>query len=209
MIYYATTKDLMQEYSKLSKHKIDNTNFVVLSNRIRITKDRPNVLSATHLMINGGELRGVGLDVPTDSSLARDQFKFFLLKNPKSLALVVNMIECDIGAGEDSLLLCSPEELKVGYMQTIADVVYDLFHYEIHHYPKEPDFDPEDTIKRVLYYKKQIKKLKFKMMSDGELMRYIQRLPKKKLKKELKRRGENIEGLTRKEMEQLFFDYVR
>ena len=46
-------------------------------------------------------------------------------------------------------------------------------------------------------------------MSDGELMRYLQRLPKKKLKKELKRRGENIEGLTRKEMEQLFFDYVR
>lgn len=204
MIYYISTKDLMKKYSKLPKKAIDDTNFIVLSNRVRITKERQNVLSATHMLINGGQLKGVGMDIHTDSPLARDQFKYFLLKNPKSLSLLVSMIECDIAAGENSVLICSPEELKVGYMEVICDVINELFHYRINQYPEKSEFDPEDTIKRVLYYKKEIKKRKFDMMSDGEKLRYVQKLSKKKLKKALIKQGEDVDGLSRVDMEDIF-----
>lgn len=201
----------MKSYSKMPIDVINSTNFIVVSSRIRITKDRDNVLSASHLLINGGHLKGVDINLDIDSDLMKKEFKYFLLKNPKSLALLVSMIECDIVEGENSVLLCTPNEMKCGYLKVIADVVWDLFHYKIYKYPANDvctKYDKKDVIKRLIYYKKQIKKIRFATMSDGEKLRYVQNLSNKELKKELKKRKEDYEGLDRKEKERLLLEVM-
>ena len=47
MIYYMDTVTLMKKYSKLPIDVIENTNFIIISSRIHITKDRDNVLMAS------------------------------------------------------------------------------------------------------------------------------------------------------------------
>ena len=85
----------------------------------------------------------------------------------------------------------------------IAEAMEDLFHFPVCKYPEERAFDLEDVLTRVLYYKKEIEKLRIKKMSRVEIRRYIDKLTKKKLKKELKRRKLDYEGLDYEERKAL------
>lgn len=202
-----STKELMKYYSKMPKKVIDKTNFITISTYIRITKERENVLSAGHLFINGGMLKGVGLN-DTDSLNAKNEFKFFLLSHYKSLAFLVTIAECELTSDFNTILLCTEEEMKAGYMYTIQEVFFDLFHYPILTISDShiDQYDKKDVIKRILYYKKKIKKIRMENMSDADLVRYIQKLSDKELKKELKKRDEEYKGLDRTEMELLLHE---
>ena len=46
------------------------------------------------------------------------------------------------------------------------------------------------------------------MMSDGEKLRYVQKLSKKKLKKALIKQGEDVDGLSRIDMEDIFLQNI-
>lgn len=200
MIWYLTTKDLMERYTKRSISSIEKTNYVVISSRVRITKDRDNVIQASQLFINGGLLRGVGM-MEADSFLVKDNFKEYLLGKVPPLAFICSMIECSIMENEDTVLICSPNEMKTGYMKIIADVIMDLFHYPVMPYPEvDVDFDLEDVIKRLIYYNENLKKLRESNMSPSELRNYIQTLSKKELKKKLKKLDMYYPNMSKKDM---------
>ena len=74
MIYYMDTVTLMKKYSKLPIDVIENTNFIIISSRIHITKDRDNVLMASNMFINSGMLKGVGMEADSDPEKARFNF---------------------------------------------------------------------------------------------------------------------------------------
>jgi hypothetical protein len=197
------TNSLMKKYAKSPMTEIENTNFIIISSRIHLTKDRDNVLVATNLFISAGMLKGVGYEIETDSYLARQNFKSFLLREPKPLTLICSMIECFLTAGENSVLLCSPNELKTGYMQVITEVIEDLFHFPIRKYPNEEPFDFKDVAERVLYYKEQVSKLRLLKMRPTELRKYVNKLSKKELKKELKKRYLPYKDMDIEEMRHL------
>lgn len=203
MIYYMDTNSLMKKYAKRPMEDIENTNYIIISSRIRLTEDRDNVLMATNLFVSAGMLKGVGYEIETDSYLAKQNFKSFLLREPKPLSLICTMIECFLTAGEDSVLLCSPNELKAGYMQVIAETIEDLFHFPIREYPKEEPFDFKDVAERVLYYKEQTNKLRLLKMRPTEVRKYIRKLSRKELKRELKKRDLDYKGLEDDELRSL------
>lgn len=203
MVYYMDTNTLMKKYSKLPVEVIDKTNFIIISSRIKVTKNRDNVLVASNLFINSGVLKGVGMEMDSNPELALQNFKGFLLKEPKPLSLLCGTIESYLVADENTVFLCSPKEMNCGYMKMIAEAMEDLFHFPVCKYPEEQAFDLEDVLTRVLYYKKEIEKLRIKKMSRVEIRRYIDKLTKKKLKKELKRRKLDYEGLDYEERKAL------
>ena len=61
----------------------------------------------------------------------------------------------------------------------------------------------KDVIERLLYYKKEIKKLHIQKMTMPDIRRYVKNLSKKKLKKELKHRKRDYEGLDIDDMRKL------
>ena len=91
-------------------------------------------------------------------------------------------------------------------MEIIATAIEELYGLPVRKFPEEADFDLRDVITRVLYYKKEIKKLTFKQMKPVQIRKYVKALTKKKLKKELKRRDLDSEGLTMEEMQTLLED---
>ena len=114
MVYYMDTITLMKKYSKLPIEVIDKTNFIIISSRIKITKNRENVLMASNMFINSGMLKGVGMEFDSDPEQALENFKRYLLKEPRALSLLCASIEAYITAGENTVFLCSPNDMKVG-----------------------------------------------------------------------------------------------
>lgn len=206
MIYYMDTVTLMKKYSKLPVDVIENTNFIIISSRIHVTKNRDNVLMASNLFINSGMLKGVGMEMDSDPEQARFNFKMFLLREPKPMNLICSSIEAFITANENTVFLCSPKELKVGYMQIIADVIEDIYHFPVCEFPEERDFDLKDVVERLIYYKKEIRNLHIQKMKPFEIRKYVEKLSKKKIKKELKHRKLDYEGLDIDEMRKLLED---
>lgn len=206
MIYYADTITLMKKYAKEDPEVIKKTNFIIISSRIKVTKEYENVLMASNMFINSGMLKGVGMELDSDSELAKEKFKFFLLREPKSLDLIISTVQAFLVADENTLFLCSPNELRSGYMQIIAETIEDLLHFPVCLYPEERSFDLEDVLERLLYYKKEVKRLHRMKMRPAEVRRYVTGLSKKKVKKELKHRKLDYDGLDLDEMRKLLED---
>lgn len=201
MIWYLTTDDLMKKYVKLQTvEELEKTNYLIMSSRIRITEERENVLNISNLFLNAGMLKGVGFNTESDSILAKEEFKNFLLKNPNALSVICAMIECSILEGEDTVILCSPNELKCEYVQLFTLVIEELFHYPIHRYPDVEEIDLEDVIERILYYKKTLKEFTIKNGTEDQRKKMFANMSKKELKRRLKKRHLYDEDLSKSEM---------
>lgn len=184
-----TTVDLMEKYSKRSVAELEHTNYLIMSSRIRTTIERDNVLNISTLFMNAGMLKGVGFATESDSILAKEEFKNFLLKSPKGLSIICAMIECSLLENEDTVILCTPDELKCEYLPLFAEVVSEVFTYPILRYPMVLKPDMEECIKRLLYYKKSLKEFMLNNASDLDREKMLTDMKKKDLKKELKKRG--------------------
>lgn len=200
MIWYLTTEELMEKYSKRSVEKLERTNYLIMSSFVRITTERDNVLNITTAFQNAGQLKGVGFDTEPDSILAKEQFKNFLLKNPKAMSLLCATIECALIEGEDTVIICTPNEMKCKYLEVFAEVVEDIFGYPILRYPEETTMDVEEVIKRLLHYKSSIKEYLLSQSNDMDRIKMLERMGKKEIKKELKKRGLYSKDMTKSEM---------
>ena len=200
MIWYLTTEDLMEKYSKRSVEELEKTNYLIMRSRVRTTIERDNVLNITNLFMNAGLLKGVGFNTESDSVLAKEEFKNFLLKNPKGLSVICAMIECSILEDEDTVIICTPNELKCDYLQVFCEVVSELFHYPILRYPATMELELEEAIQRLLYYKKTVKEYVIAQASDMDRMKMLGNMKKKELKKELKKRGLYSSSMGKEDM---------
>ena len=200
MVWYLTTEDLMEKYSKRSVKELEKTNYLIMSSRVRTTIERDNVLNITNLFMNAGLLKGVGFDTESDSVLAKEEFKNFLLKNPKGLSVICAMIECSILEDDDTVIICTPNELKCEYLQVFCEVVEELFQYPILRYPATMEPNLEETIQRLLYYKKTVKKYMMSQASDMDRLKMLEKMKKKDLKKELKKRGLYSSSMEKEDM---------
>ena len=209
MVWYMDTVDLMEKYVKRDYDKVMKTNYILISSRILTTKSRENVLNATNLFVNSGMLKGVRFETDPDSFMSIEEFKSFLLKNPKSLALICDMIESAILDNEDTILVCSPNEMKCKYMEVIANTAEELFGYPICRYPEEKPFDLEKVIKRVIYYDKKLEEVFLYLLPDSEKLKKIQQMTKKELKARLKKEGFYCKGMTKDEMIDEVFDLYK
>lgn len=209
MIYIIDTVDLVKKYYKVDYEEIMTTNYIIIGSRVMITKNRKNVHNASNLFINTGMLRGVSFDVEQTSQEAFGQFKDYVLKHPSSLKFLCNIVESLILDGESTLLICSPNEMKIGYMQTIATLMYDLFRIPVCRYPKEELFDLKEVIQRLIIYTEAADRNLLRYVPEDQMIQEIKAMDRKKLKQELKHFNIFSNQETKKEMREDLIEFYK
>ena len=206
MIWYCTTKELMKSYSERSVKDLEHTNYIIISSRIVTTKSHDNVFNATNFFLQSGSLKGTRFSEEPGSISSKEKFKSFLLQDVKSMGFLCSLIECSVLENEDSIFICSPNEMDVGYMQVIAETIYTLFQYPVLRYPDSRDIDLKEVITRLVYYKEENLNLRIRTSTGPELETVLKKLDKEKLKSILKERRIYQKGMSKREMIETIID---
>ena len=191
----------MEDYSKRPLCCIERTNFLPLSCKIRATEDHENVLNISATFLSAGMLKGIRFTTDPDSEEGIEQFKSFLLKDIRALSILLSVVETDIMqlGKEDTVFICSPEEMKLKYMTTLSSAIYQLFGYQMYRYPEEAVYDIEDVIKRILYYRRSIQE---HVIRYEPRKRYgvLNEMERGELKRLAKKHGVYYKGMRRQEI---------
>ena len=146
-------------------------------------------------------LKGIRFTTDPDSEEGIEQFKSFLLKDIRALSILLSVVETDIMqlGKEDTVFICSPEEMKLKYMTTLSSAIYQLFGYQMYRYPEEAVYDIEDVIKRILYYRRSIQE---HVIRYEPRKRYgvLNEMERGELKRLAKKHGVYYKGMRRQEI---------
>jgi hypothetical protein len=185
----------MKEYSKLGMKQANDTNYLIFSGKIVNTQSRENVLSIYTVFNACGLPKGVQINTDLNSFNAREEFKSWLLTRPKEILFLVEIILNDLTTNENTLFITTPSE-KYG-VDILADVMGDLFSYKMKRYPEEADINLEGCLERLMIDYAKDPYSKAKLLSKKK---------KKFVKKYLKNKGMETNGLSKSEMIDLILD---
>lgn len=176
MLYYMSSKVFNKLFLNHESDKdILNCQYVLVSYRIRAGGGRNNVVA-----YNGFYPVSEVLMMDKDSDRCKKAYYEQLdgLKN-----IIAILIKGSIEKKFNIIFMCSAKEYKMGYMQLIAEYIYDKFGYPVYNYSDYVnckceliDFDKDKILKKC---NKLIKKDKIKSMSDEQLEHMIKKHPHK------------------------------
>lgn len=206
MIYSIDTDQLMKEYSKLGTEQCcDNTNYLIFSGKIINTQSRPNVLSIYTVFNACGLLKGVQINTDLNSIQAREEFKSWLLTRPKEILFLVEIILNDLTTDEDTLFITTPSETAM--IKIMADVIGDIFSYKMKRYPDEAEINLNDCLAKLNYYFSASDELMIDSTKDlSTKAKLLSSKSKKYLRKFLKNKGLETDGLSKTEMIELILE---
>jgi hypothetical protein len=194
----------MKEYSKLGTDMCyKNTNYLIFSSKIVNTQSRPNVLSIYTVFNACGLPKGVQITTDLNSSQAREEFKAWILTRPKEILFLVEIILNDLTTKENTLFVTTPSEKNM--INIMADVVGDLFSYKMKRYPEEAEIDLEQCLNRLNYYVSASDELMIDTVvtDPSSKAKLLSKKSKKFLKRFLKNKGFETDGLSKNEMIEL------
>jgi hypothetical protein len=195
----------MKEYSKLGMKQANDTNYLIFSGKIVNTQSRENVLSIYTVFNACGLPKGVQINTDLNSFNAREEFKSWLLTRPKEILFLVEIILNDLTTNENTLFITTPSE-KYG-VDILADVMGDLFSYKMKRYPEEADINLEGCLERLTYYTSASDQLMIDYAKDPySKAKLLSKKKKKFVKKYLKNKGMETNGLSKSEMIDLILD---
>lgn len=207
MIFWLTTKDLMERYgTSESNDTIENTNFLLLSPKIQNTSSRENVLNVSNVFVSLGALKGVGILDDPNSPEAFQGFRNFLLRSPKTLSFLATIIHTDLintfntPKKENTLFIITPDEKRDPMIQTFVDVIEDLFHYKINHYPNKSDCDVAEALTIAEYYLQETTRGQLRSLSESSRRAVLESYSKKQIKRMVVDSGKFYKGMPKDEM---------
>lgn len=204
MIYWITTKDLMERYlQREGAEAVNNTNFLIFSPRIQCTIPHERLLNVYGVFLSLGVLKGVGLTDEPDSLGAHEGFKNFLLRSPKVIEFIITIIKSDLTSLETTLFVIAPEEVEDGNITTFCDVIEDLFHYRINMYPKPAGGPFGDCMKCVNYYETETDKALIKGLPTARKLAVLETKSKKQIRRMIVDSGLYYKGMPKEEMIEL------
>ncbi len=187
MIYTMNTKTFIKIFSKEDPKRIEKTQFVVISKRIRKTVEDPNVIFCSKLFPSDMLLADYRIGI---EGYFQEKYKEEIEKSKLTLAVIIK------GAIEERMpivFLCTLREWKVGYMKILAEYIMEEFGYPIVNYKKY-------KIKKEL--PKEIKQLNERAIIDrcDEVIKQEEKKRKKKLMKTRSGRLELLKSMSTEEM---------
>ena len=183
MLYYMDSKVFFKVFLNNESDKdILDCQYVLISYRIRAGNSRKNVIAYNGLF--------PGTDVLCYSE-NEEEFREMYYKQIKILkSSLAILIKGSIEEKYNIIFMCSHKESKMGYLDVLADYIYEKFGYPVYNYLdyvnckcELVDFDKKKVLKKCNKY---IVADKYKEMSDDKLIDLIRRKPEK-LEKILKR----------------------
>ena len=213
MILIMDTRTLCKEYVKEGASQLLRDEYVMVSSRIRKTKELDNVMNASSILFSMHKFLHFKDDVGSDLENIRLYRDF--LSQPKQLAMLVALIETDLVGDGNVILLCSPNEMKCQkYMTYLARCIEDMFKYPVYHYEKGLSVDGLEILyKKDLKLNKCLKRIvsardflvKDKISTKEGKEDYIMRLSKKELR-EIAKEYESVKGLSKDELRDVLRD---
>lgn len=214
MIYAMNTKTFLKIFSKEDTKKIEKTQYVIISKRIRKTVEEPNVIFCAKLF-------------PSDMLLAdyRSEFEegFFereyrkhLDRNKLTLAVIIKGVIKD---KYPVVLLCTLKEWKVGYMKILCDYIMDEFGYPVINYKKfklnnelpgkAKQFDERNILDRCNEIIKDEEKRKRNnlMKTKNGRRELVDNMSTDEMRKELKRMNLYSPDIDRHTMKELLIEF--
>ena len=214
MILIMDTRTLYEEYIKEGANQLLIDEYVIVSSRVRKSKELDNVLNASNILYSMHQFLNFKDDAGSDLENMK-RYREFLSKSTP-LALLVSIIETDLTGSGNVILLCSPNEMKhQKYMKYLARCIEDMFHYPVYKYTKKMSldalellFDDEFKLKKCLKRIASAKEylVREKISTEKGKEDYISRLSKKDLKDIAKRYEKDIKGLSKDELRDILRD---
>lgn len=214
-IYYMNGKTFQDIFLKENPNKILRTQFVIVSSRIRRSRDsdRRNILSFTkQLMPSDMLLSDYRIDI--DQDFFKDQYCKQLNENKSLLAVVVKGV---IEENYTVVFLCSRNEWKLKYLKYLANYIWNEFGFPMYDYKKYK----EGKEKAIQYNRdyaisvcnkviaKSTKKKRKKLLSTRKgREELVANMSKDEMRMELKKMELYTQGMNKhemKEMLELFF----
>lgn len=203
MIWWLDTNTLMKKYVKRSEEEVQNTNFLLLSAKVNCTIPSENVLNVYNTFLCANTFKGVDFFAEAGSRGAVDGFSKFLLNSPTILDFICTVLQNDLDGLEDTVFVLAKEEAVSFGIETFLMAIEELFGYRIEKYPNISSCDNHDVLKRIMYYTKETEAVNFSRMPEKEMLETIGNMEKKQLKKIARQIPQYVDGMGRKEMEEL------
>ena len=205
MIYFLDTKTLVETFTKEHTRKeILDTEFVVVSTRIQSKKEK-NVFNSELYQ----EKLIFSLD-GDDSNRDYEIVKRGLMDNERVVKFLIKLMTFVLVEKRTVVLLCSPNEMKTGYLRLVAKVIENTFSYPVIDYKKEREktfyYDPVVVAKKIKAIEKYL--LAHLLEDESNRKEAVKLMTKKEMKKELKKLDLYHKDMTKsdmKDMLQTFF----
>lgn len=214
MILIMDTRTLHKEYIKEGASQLLRDEYVIVSSRIRKTKELDNVTNASNILYSMHHFMQFKDDAGSDMENMKIYTEF--LSKPTPLAMLVSIIETDIVGDGNIILLCSPNEMKhQKYMVYLARCIEEMFKYPVYKYTKgmsndglqlmfDEDFKLKKCLKRIASARDYLVKQKISTEKGKE--DYIKRLSKKELKELAGEYEDDLKGLSKEDLRDILRD---
>lgn len=205
MIYFLDTKTLVETFTKEHTRKeILDTEFVIVSTRIH-SKVEKNIFNSELYQ----EKLIFSLD-GDDSNRDYEIVKRGLMDNERVVKFLIKLMTFVLVEKRTVVLLCSPNEMKTGYLRLVSKVIENTFSYPVIDYKKEREktfyYDPVVVAKKIKATEKYL--LAHLLEDESNRKEAVKLMTKKEMKKELKKLDLYHKDMTKsdmKDMLQTFF----
>ena len=205
MIFIMHSKTFQNEFLvNESDDAILDTNYIIVSSKIRKRTDRKNIISAYGLLFPENS---VMMEMEEESM--EEAYFDQLDKNGKGFlaSIILGAIEKNFNI----VFLCTKTEYTIPYLKWIQDYVLLEFHYPIYEYKSYTNgcdllaYDREKVVKKC---KKTLKKISKKQFEEDKktvggrekIHQQFKKMSKKELKKELKKQNLYSKEMSKEEM---------
>lgn len=214
MIYSMNTKTFIKIFSNEDPKRIEKTQFVVVSKRIRKTIEEGNVIFCSKLFPS--DMLLADYRTGTEEGYFEKEYKKFLRKNRLTLAIIIKGV---IEEKYTVVLLSTLNEWKVGYMQILSDFILEEFGYPVidykkfkvkKQYPKAlANFNERVVLDRCneIISEEETAKRKNLMKTRSGRAELVKNMSTEEMKKQLKKMNLYSSGLDRHTMRELLEEF--
>lgn len=202
MLFYMTSKVFFKEFLNNERDQdILDAQYVLISLRIKTLGESENVLNLANYLF------------PDTVSLMcndKDAFKdIYYNQLDDNIGILATTVLGDVKGKYNAIFLCTPNEMKIPYMEAISEFIYDKFGYPMYEYEKyiydgykDIKINKKKVIKKC---KKILGKLETENYLDSKKCKYEDNLNKlknnkKAMKSILKTQGLYEKGMSKSDM---------
>lgn len=207
------SKQFLEHFVPKNKSKIVlNTQYVIISRRIKSTKHRKNVITANFLYPDNSILSEYTVDGDSDAF-----FDAYINQLSDNIPFIATLIKGVIEDKYNIIFMCTKSEEKLGYFDALRYFIESTFNFPIYIYKK----DKIEKSKYDKYDKKKILKKCNKILKNAQKdqldrmesciegrRKIAAKMGKKEMAKKLKEIGVvGITGMTKEEMKEYLEEF--
>ena len=214
MIYTMNTKTFMKIFSHEDPKRIEKTQFVVISKRIRKTAEEDNVIFCPKLFPS--DMLLADRRSTFDEGFFEREYRQSLDEDRLTLAIIIKGV---IEEKYTVVFLSTLKEWQIGYMQILSDYIEEEFGYPIIDYKKYKlnkelphivkNFDERIALDRCneIIKEEEHKKRKRMMKTKEGRRELVKNMSTEEMKKQLKKMNLYANGLDRHSMKELLMEF--